>query len=149
VTNMMFGDTAPMLSTSGSVAAFNANRWAFEGKHDGYRMMIEANHGVLRLRMCDGRDASTEYPQLRSLADDLAAHHVILDGEVVGVDDTDVPRFSLMQQRSPASRIEFWAFDVLYLDGHRLLRVKYSDRRRLLETLAGVGELRGSRTAPR
>jgi bifunctional non-homologous end joining protein LigD len=46
-----------------------------------------------------------------------------------------------MQNRARSTRLEFWAFDILYLDGRSLLRAKYSDRRRLLETLAEGGGL--------
>jgi bifunctional non-homologous end joining protein LigD len=40
-----------------------------------------------------------------------------------------------MQNRARASRIEFWAFDIVSLDGRSLLRAAYRDRRRVLETL--------------
>ena len=46
-----------------------------------------------------------------------------------------------MQNRARSTRVEFWAFDILRLDGRSLLRAKYSDRRRLLETLAEGGGL--------
>ena len=46
----------------------------------------------------------------------------MLDGEVVALDASGVPRFSEMQNRARATRIEFWAFDLLYLDGRSLLR---------------------------
>jgi DNA ligase D-like protein (predicted ligase) len=133
-----FDETAPMLETRGSVATLKASQWAFEGKWDGYRMMIEADHGALRLRLRTGRDVTGEYPQLHALADGLGDHHLILDGEVVGLNESGMPRFSEMQNRSAARRVEFWAFDLLYLDGKSLLRVKYSDRRKLLETLAKI-----------
>ncbi len=71
-----------------------------------------------------------EYPQLQSLAADLADHHVVLDGEVVALDESGVPRFGEMQNRARATRIEFWAFDILQFDGRSLLRAKYRDRRR-------------------
>ena len=65
----------------------------------------------------------------------------MLDGEVVALDASGVPRFSEMQNRARATRIEFRAFDLLYLDGRSLLRAKYRDRRKLLETLASAGGL--------
>ncbi len=46
-----------------------------------------------------------------------------------------------MQNRARSTRLEFWAFDILYLDGRSLMRAKYSDRRRLLEALAEGGGL--------
>ncbi len=129
-------DLAPMLATHGSVAKLKATQWAFEGKWDGYRLLFDSDHGTLALRSRSGRDVTKEYPQLRSLAADLAEYHVLLDGEVVALDEHGVPNFGEMQNRARATRIEFWAFDLLHLDGRSLLNVKYRDRRKLLETLA-------------
>jgi bifunctional non-homologous end joining protein LigD len=136
-----FDGLAPMLATHGSVAKLTAAHWAFEAKWDGYRLLVEADHGELRLRSRSGRDLTAEFPQLRSLAADLGEHHVVLDGEVVALDASGVPSFSEMQNRARATRIEFRAFDLLYLDGRSLLRAKYRDRRKLLETLASAGGL--------
>ena len=134
-------DLAPMLATHGSVEKLTPAIWAFEGKWDGYRLLVDADHGELQLRTRSGRDVTSEYPQLRALAADLADHHVILDGEVVALDSSGVPSFGAMQNRASGSNIEFWAFDILQLDGRSLLRAKYSDRRKLLETLAQGGGL--------
>jgi bifunctional non-homologous end joining protein LigD len=136
-----FDSLAPMFATHGSVAKLKARQWAFEGKWDGYRLLVDADHGDVRLRSRSGRDVTKEYPQLRSLADDFTDHHVVIDGEVVALDKAGVPRFNEMQNRVRATRIEFWAFDLLYLDGRSLLRARYSDRRKLLETLATAGDL--------
>src|SRR5271156_1241740 len=136
-----FDEVAPMLATHGSVAALKASQWAFEGKWDGYRLLVEADHGTARLRSRSGRDVTGEYPQLRSLAGDLGGPHTVLDGEVVALDKSGVPSFNEMQNRSRATRVEYWAFDLLYLDGRSLLRAKYQDRRRLLETLASAGNV--------
>lgn len=136
-----FDTIAPMLATHGSVTALKASQWAFEGKWDGYRLLIEADHGTLRVRSRRGREVTREYSELRSLATDLAEHHVILDGEAVVLDGSGVPNFHEMQNRGRGSRVEFWAFDVLYLDGRSLLRARYSDRRKVLEMLAAGSDL--------
>ncbi len=136
-----FDGLAPMLATHGSVAACKAGQWAFEGKWDGYRLLVEIDHGALRVRSRRGREVTNEYPDLRSLAAGLADHHVVLDGEAVVLDASGVPSFHAMQNRGRASRVEFWAFDLLYLDGRSLLRARYQDRRKLLETLASGSDL--------
>jgi DNA ligase D-like protein (predicted ligase)/DNA ligase D-like protein (predicted polymerase)/DNA ligase D-like protein (predicted 3'-phosphoesterase) len=135
------GDLAPMLATEGSIDKLKSTQWAFEGKWDGYRVLVDANRGKLNLRSRRGRDVTDEYPQLEALAADLADHHVILDGEAVALDESGVPSFSEMQNRARSTRVEYWAFDILHLDGRSLLRAKYSDRRRLLEALASSGGL--------
>lgn len=135
------GDIAPMLSTEGSVARLTSKQWAFEGKWDGYRMILDADHGTLRLRSRSGRDVTAEFPQFQAIAADLADHHVILDGEAVALDESGVPSFGEMQNRARSTRVEFWAFDILHLDDRPLLRAKYSDRRRILGALADGGGL--------
>jgi bifunctional non-homologous end joining protein LigD len=136
-----FDTLAPMLTTEGSVEKLKAGQWAFEGKWDGYRLLVDADHGTICLRSRRGRDVTKEFPQLSVVAADLADHHVVLDGEVVALDENGIPSFSQMQNRVRATRIEFWAFDLLYLDGRSLLRASYHDRRSLLEALAGNGNL--------
>jgi len=139
--NPQASDLAPMLATEGSIDRLKATQWAFEGKWDGYRVLVDTNHGRLNVRSRRGRDVTDEYPQFEALAADLADHHVILDGEAVALDDNGVPSFSEMQNRARSTRVEYWAFDILYLDGRSLLKAKYSDRRRLLEALAEGGGL--------
>jgi len=136
-----FDELVPMLATPGSVAKLKATQWAFEAKWDGYRLLMDADHGAMRLRSRSGRNVTAEYPHLRSVAADLADHHAVLDGEVVALDKSGVPSFVEMQNRARSTRIEFWAFDLLYLDGRSLLRARYRDRRRLLETLATGSDL--------
>ncbi len=97
-------------------------QWAFEGKWDGYRVLVDANHGRLNLRSRRGRDVTDEYPQFAALAADLADHHVILDGEAVALDETGCRVSAEMQNRARSTRVEFWAFDILYLDGRSLLQ---------------------------
>ncbi|MGY4711079.1 ATP-dependent DNA ligase [Mycolicibacterium sp. CBM1] len=129
-------DYSPMLATLGSVEKLTAAQYGFEGKFDGYRLLLEADHGRLRLQSRSGRDFTADYPQLQSLAADLADHDVILDGEVVALDADGVPNFGEMQNRVRATRIEFWAFDILRLDGRSLLKAKYRDRRQVLDAFA-------------
>lgn len=136
-----FDTIAPMLATHGSVTALKAGQWAFEGKWDGYRLLIEIDHGDFRVRSRRGREVTQEYRELRWLADDLAEHHLVLDGEAVVLDSSGVPNFHEMQNRGKFSRVEFWAFDLLYLDGRSLLRARYRDRRKLLEMLAAGSNL--------
>ena len=130
------GDLAPMLATSGSVGKLTAGQWAFEGKWDGYRLLMVADHGAMCLQSRSGRDVTREYPMLQYVANALADHRVVLDGEVVALDASGLPNFGEMQNRARATRIQYWAFDVLELDGRSLLRAKYRDRRKVLEALA-------------
>nr|WP_128617579.1 ATP-dependent DNA ligase [Mycobacterium lepraemurium] len=136
-----FDTIAPMLATHGSASALKASQWAFEGKWDGYRLLVEVDHGTLRVRSRRGREVTGEYRELCSLAKALEDNHAVLDGEAVVLDKRGVPNFHEMQNRGKGVRVEFWAFDLLYLDGRSLLRARYRDRRKLLEMLASGGAL--------
>lgn len=145
---LQLADFKPMFAAHGSVAKLKANHYAFEGKWDGYRLLVYIEYGKLCLQSRSGRDVTAEYPQLQALAADLADHHVVLDGELVALDESQVPSFREMQNRARATQLEFWAFDILWLDDRSLLRAKYSDRRRLLEALARDGALIVPELAP-
>lgn len=134
-------EIAPMLATPRPVTGLSAAQWAFEGKWDGHRLLVDADGGVLRLRSRTGREVTAEFPQLAGLGAELADYRVLLDGEVVALDDDGVPRFSEIQARTAASRVQFWAFDILHLDGRSLLNATYRDRRKLLETLGSAVNL--------
>ncbi|TSD99644.1 ATP-dependent DNA ligase [Skermania sp. ID1734] len=125
---------SPMLATAGSVQTLKATEWAFEAKWDGYRLIMEVDRGEMKLRSRAGNVVTDRYPGLQQLADELAEHQVVLDGEVVVFDADGVPNFGLLQLGGEDA--EFLAFDVLYLDGTALLGKKYTDRRRVLEALA-------------
>lgn len=125
---------SPMLATPGEVTGFDGDEWAFEVKWDGFRLIAEIDDGELTLRNRTGGVVTDRYPGLAVLADDLAGHRVVIDGEVVVFDENGISNFRLLQM--DGGRAEFIAFDVLFLDGVSLLRKRYADRRRVLEALA-------------
>ena len=58
----------------------------------------------------------------------------IIDGEVAALDERGCPRFNLLQNfRSSASRIVYFAFDILSHEGRDLTRLPLSQRRSLLQ----------------
>ena len=73
------------------------------------------------------------------------AQAVILDGEIVALDEKGVSRFQLLQRRlgrknageiqrlAATTRIAFYVFDLLYLDGFDLMGCKLIDRKDMLE----------------
>ncbi|WP_092806932.1 ATP-dependent DNA ligase [Rhodococcus globerulus] len=129
----------PMLATPGSLEGLDEDEWAFEGKWDGIRVILEFHSGTLSLRSRAGNDKTGDYPALAGLASVLDGHEVVLDGEVVSYNAEGVTDFGALQR---GGEPEFLAFDLLYLDGVSLLRKSYTDRRTVLNALAAkVGDL--------
>ncbi|MDG3015787.1 ATP-dependent DNA ligase [Speluncibacter jeojiensis] len=126
----------PMLATAGTVSGLDPDEWAFEGKYDGYRVLVEVDGGRLRLVSRSGRDLTADYPALAGLGEDLRNHRAVLDGELVVTDPSGAPSFALLQDVRRRAEVVLYLFDVLHLDGVSLLHKRYDDRRRVLESLA-------------
>lgn len=120
---------APMLATECPIDGLKASAWAFEGKHDGVRIIARNDSGSWQLQTRSGRVVTDEF---KIQFPDLPA--VVLDGEAV-VLDNGVPSFNAIQNKAVAASTEFYAFDLLELEGTSLANVPYEVRRQLLEAL--------------
>ena len=116
----------PMLCQPGDISNLSSDRWSFEAKHDGNRLLIRHQDGKIELQSRSGRDSTADY----RLAID-SEHSMVLDGEAVSLNASGVPEFNLIQNRA-VTRVEYWAFDILELDGKDLTRVPYRQRRQIL-----------------
>jgi bifunctional non-homologous end joining protein LigD len=127
-------------------------RWAFEVKWDGVRALAYSEPGRLRFEARSGNDITKRYPELARLNRALSSHSAILDGEIVAFDDGGRPSFGQLQHRmhiaseaqakrlSKTSPVVYVIFDLLWLDGHSVMGLPYTDRRELLDGL----DLKGS-----
>jgi bifunctional non-homologous end joining protein LigD len=137
----------PMLARAG-VLPPDEERWGFEVKWDGIRTIAFLDHGHITLQGRNFTDFTPRYPEVRELARELGARRLILDGEVVAFDEQGRPSFERLQSRmhlasdSAVRRrlrdtpVSYVIFDVLYLDGHSTLPLRYEQRRELLDALA-------------
>lgn len=139
----------PMLALAGDLPA--GQGWAFEFKWDGVRGIAYLTDGRLRLVSRTDNDLTRFFPELRGLAEQLASHSAVLDGEIVALDEAHRPSFARLQRRlhlQSAAEIAakaaelptvFFAFDLLHLDGRSLLGLTYDERREALEALDLTG----------
>ncbi len=88
----------PMLATIGD-HSFSDPNWLFEIKWDGVRALAWIKDGTLTLRSRTGQDITKRYPELASLPKSIAAHEVILDGEIVALDAKGHSNFERLQER--------------------------------------------------
>jgi bifunctional non-homologous end joining protein LigD len=128
-------------------------RWAFEVKWDGVRAICHSEPGRLRLHSRNLLDITPRYPELGRLNRALSHHRAVLDGEVVALDAEGRPSFGALQRRmhvtsdaavrrlAKETPVTYVIFDLLWLDGHSLMELPYTDRRELLTDLRlGDGE---------
>jgi len=120
----------------------NGPDWAFEVKWDGYRLAVHVEPGEVRAITRGGYDWTRKFALIVAEARQLGHASMILDGEAVVLDDQGRSDFGLLQRavgKKPslhdAGEIIFFAFDLLYLDGHDLRKLPLAERRRLLEPI--------------
>ncbi len=134
---------APMLALAG--APPSRPGWAFEFKWDGVRASAAVAGEQVRLYSRNGNNITGGYPELTVLSGLVGGRPVLLDGEIVALGEAGRPDFGLLQQRmhlrSPSPElmggvpISYHVFDLLDLDGRRLLALSYQQRRELLADL--------------
>ena len=126
--------------------------WAFEIKWDGVRAIAYSRPGELRLESRNLKDITDSYPELARLNRALSSHAAMLDGEIVAFDAEGRPSFGALQPRmhvgsraqakrlAESTPVTYVIFDLLWLDGHSLMGLPYTERRERLATLELHGE---------
>jgi bifunctional non-homologous end joining protein LigD len=137
---------APMLVLANPLPK-NDDGWAYEFKWDGVRAMVYVDGGRVRALTRNDKTLTTTFPELREIGEFLGSRSAILDGEIVTLDKEGRPSFAVLAHRlhlTKAAEIErlakstpvsFFAFDLLYLDGHNFLADTYDARRAALNKL--------------
>ncbi len=116
-------------------------QWVFEVKWDGYRLAIHVEPGRVRVLTRGGHDWTDRFPTIAKEAASFGTS-MILDGEAVVLDDQGRSDFGALQRalggrggQRKAGEAVFYAFDLLYFDGHDLTKLELTDRRHLLDDL--------------
>lgn len=117
--------------------------WLHEIKFDGYRTMAHIVDGDVRLITRGGIDWTKRYGDLPQAFSRLPLSQAIIDGEIMVLDEKGISRFALLQDALSAgagSKLHFYAFDLLHLDGWDLRKAPLAKRKALLaELLVGMG----------
>ena len=121
--------------------------WAYEIKWDGVRAIAAVEDGELSLYSRRGERMTFRYPELEAIAEALDASEAMFDGEIVAFDQSGIPRFQRLQRRMGLTTeatirrrvaeipVTYVAFDLVWLDGRRLVDEPYESRRELLAGL--------------
>jgi bifunctional non-homologous end joining protein LigD len=132
----------PMLATLGSTVPSGSD-WLYEVKWDGYRALCFIEGGKVRMVSRRGTKLDKQFAAVaQSLGQSVKADTAVIDGEVVALDDNGNPSFQRLQNLTgfgtkPAVKgalpvLNFFAFDLLYLNGYDLRKAALIDRRQLL-----------------
>src|SRR5438067_2437830 len=75
------------------------DRFGYEVKWDGVRGIAYVRDGRLRLEIRNLKEVTIRYPEIGPMADALAGHAAVLDGEVVAFDEQGRPSIERLQHR--------------------------------------------------
>lgn len=125
----------PMLATLVK-GPFDHPDWIFEVKWDGYRAVAEIRDGDVSLYSRNLISLNKKFlPLVESLK--KFRFEAVLDGEIVVVDDRGHPDFGMLQdyRKSPSGHLLYYAFDLLYFQGHDLTNLPLLRRKELLKKI--------------
>ncbi len=116
----------------------NGDDWLHEVKLDGYRMLCRIDNGKVSFLTRSGLDWTGRVSSLSQAAAGLPCQSALLDGEVVVLNDSGVSDFGALQDalsRHDTSRLIYFAFDLLHLDGADLTAMPLTERKQRLSAV--------------
>jgi bifunctional non-homologous end joining protein LigD len=134
-------NVVPMLATLVN-EPFDNDNWLFEIKWDGYRAIAYCNDENVELISRNLTPFTEKYSPVTE-ALQRQGLNAVFDGEIVAVNEKGLAEFQLLQnwQNTPA-RLQFFIFDILWLDGYDLTSLPLIERKRILkEVLPGNDEV--------
>ena len=122
----------------------SGSRWLHEMKYDGYRLLVAVGGGEARAYTRSGLDWSEKFDAIVQAAAKLDVGSALLDGEAVVLDADGRSSFQSLQgalKGAPAT-IDYYAFDLLELNGEDLTGLPLTDRKAKLREILPDGDPR-------
>ncbi len=128
---------APQLATL-SDSTPSGKTWVHEIKFDGYRTIARINGDEVEMLTRTGLDWQDKYKALANELSEFDLDNAILDGEIIAVDKNGRSNFLELQERLKAEdsdKLQYYIFDILYLNGKDLTKLPLLERKEILEKL--------------
>jgi bifunctional non-homologous end joining protein LigD len=109
--------------------------WVHEVKFDGWRAQLHIDGDTFTLYTKNGADYSKRLNQIAYIARSIPAKTAILDCELVACDHTGLPCFRTLMELGNKATLCLIAFDLLHIEGVRLMPIPIEDRKAILKTL--------------
>ncbi|MET0393691.1 MAG: DNA ligase D [Chitinophagaceae bacterium] len=129
------GFIKPMLASI-TDGPFDDKDWLFEIKWDGYRAIAELGKKQLKFYSRNGIDFTERFPAIVQALSKME-HQAIIDGEVVLLNEKNLPDFQKLQlyENHLNYPLLYYVFDLLELDGKNTEDLPLTDRKKLLNQL--------------
>ena len=114
--------------------------WLHEIKYDGYRMLCRVERGRCEIWSRNGKDWTASFRAIAQEVAGLPVKSAWIDGEIVMLGENGSTSFQALQNAMSANQahaLVYFAFDLLFLDGHDLRDVPLVERKRVLQSIVG------------
>jgi bifunctional non-homologous end joining protein LigD len=128
---------APQLATLVTKPPEGSN-WVHEVKFDGYRLEARIDDGKVTLTTRNANDWTARFKDLATALANLPCQNAILDGEAVHMAADGTMSFHALQNALSTGKkedLQFWVFDLLFLDGEDVRDQPLLERKALLKAL--------------
>ena len=112
--------------------------WLHEVKWDGYRILASVAKGKVMLWSRNALPWNDRLPDIVAAIEDLGLDSARLDGELIALDAQGRSDFNALQRTLSGelqAPLAYMLFDLPYLQGYDLTKVRLSDRKALVERL--------------
>ena len=110
-------------------------QWLHETKFDGYRCLASLGETGPRLYTRTGLDWSDRFQDLLPAFGNLPCRSALIDGEVVSGSGGTSAFSALQRDLKSGGPLQYYAFDLLFLDGKDLRKLPLLERKQHLQTL--------------
>lgn len=114
------------------------DEWLHEVKFDGYRMVCFKDGKTVRFLSRNDQDWTTRLGSLVDAVQRLPAQQAVIDGEVAVITSNGITDFQSLQnvfREGRGQELQYFAFDLLYLNGESLKEVGLEQRKEALAEL--------------
>ncbi len=128
---------APQLATLVTRPPEGSN-WVHEVKFDGYRLEARIANGDVTLTTRNANDWTDRFKDIATALSALPCQNAILDGEAVHMAADGTMSFHALQNALSTGKkddLQFWVFDLLFLDGEDVREKPLLERKALLKKL--------------
>ena len=124
----------------------SGSRWIHEVKFDGYRVQVHLANEAVSVFTRRGKDWTKRFRKVASDAWHIKAGSAIIDGEVVVPAANGATDFSVLQSelKGTSTRIVLIAFDLLYLNGRDIRKLRLFERKAELKKIIAGTEVQFS-----
>ncbi len=121
---------------------FDDEEWIYEIKWDGYRALGYLNKGNVEIQSRNNISFTQKFKEVTNALKKWQINAVV-DGEVIALNDEGVASFQQLQNfatKGEDSRLEYYVFDILWLDGKDLTALTLLERKHILKNILPATE---------